>query len=67
MSVNESTYIPLKRMYRAREMAEILGIGTSTLWRYAQQGKIKSYRISSGVTVFSLDEVYKDLGLEVNL
>ncbi len=42
-------------------------LGTSTLWRYTQQGKIKSYRISTGVTVFSLDKVYKDLGLEVNL
>lgn len=67
MSVNESLNTSLKRMYRAKELAEVLGIGTSTIWKYTKAQKIKSHKISNGVTLFNIDEVCKDLGLDVNL
>ena len=66
MSINESTNIHTKKMYRAKELAEYLGIGLSTVWRYAKEGKIKAYRISEGVTVFNIDEVIKDLVMVVD-
>lgn len=64
MSVNEFTQIQTKKMYRAKELAEYLGVGLSTIWRYASQRKIKAYKLSGGVTVFNIDEVTRDL-LEV--
>lgn len=38
-------------------------LGVSTIWRWAKQKKIKPYKISSGVTVFDIDEVMSDLGM----
>ncbi len=65
MSVNESSNIQTKKMYRAKELSTFLGVGLSTIWRYAKQGKIKAYRISGGCTVFNIEEVTKDLLVEV--
>jgi excisionase family DNA binding protein len=42
---------------RPKEVAKYLGIGLSTVWLYAKQGKLKPYRISERVTVFKRDEV----------
>lgn len=64
MSINESTNIQTKKMYRPKELAEYLGVGVSTVFRYAKQGKIKAYKLSGGVTVFNIEEVTRDL-LEV--
>lgn len=61
MSINESTNIQTKKMYRAKELAEYLGIGKSTVWLYAKENKIISYKISEKVTVFNIDEVEKAL------
>lgn len=46
---------------RAKKLAEHLGIGLSTVWLYAKQGKIKPIRLSERVTVFEVDEVEKAL------
>ena len=52
----------IKKKYgRAKELAEHLGVGLSTIWRWAKQGKIKSYKLSGGVTVFDIDEVLLNL------
>lgn len=61
MSKNEFTQIQTKKYYRANELAELVGVGKSTIWRWAKDGKIKAYKISGGVTVFNIDEVEKDL------
>ena len=53
----------IKQKYRAKELAEYLGVGVSTIWRWTKQGKIKSQNISKGVTVFDINEVKFDLGL----
>lgn len=52
-----------KQKYRAKELAEYLGVGLSTIWRWTKQGKIKSQNISKGVTVFDINQVKSDLGL----
>jgi len=49
----------VKKYYRAKELAEYLGIGLSTVWLYAKQGKITSKKLSNRVTVFDINEVNK--------
>ena len=55
-----------KKKYRAKELAEYLGIGLSTVWKWAKEGKIKAHNISKGVTVFDINEVLVDLGMKEN-
>ena len=42
----------IKQMYRAKELAQFLGIGLSTVWLYAKQGKLHPVKLSPRVTVF---------------
>lgn len=42
---------------RAKEVAEYLGIGLSTVWLYAKQGKLKPINLSSRVTVFQKSDI----------
>lgn len=63
MSINESLNIQTKKMYRAKEVAHLLGIGKSTVWLYAHQKKLTPIKISDKVTVFSIDEINKNFGL----
>lgn len=49
---------------RAKPLAFQLNVGVSTIWRWAKEKKIRAYKISRGVTVFDIDEVMSDLGLE---
>lgn len=51
----------IKKKYRAKELALYIGVGLSTIWRWTKEGKIKSQKISRGVTVFDIDEVKSDL------
>lgn len=51
----------MKKKYRAKGLAIYLGVGLSTIWRWVKQGKIKSYKLSGGVTVFDIDEVLSNL------
>jgi len=53
----------LPQKVRAKPLAFHLNVGVSTIWRWAKEGKIKPYKISSGVTVFDTMEVMSDLGL----
>lgn len=46
-----------KKYYRAKEVAQLLGVGLSTVWLYARQGKITPKKLSERVTVFDIDEV----------
>lgn len=56
-----------KTKYRAKELAEYLGIGLSTVWKWTKDKKIKSYVISRGVTVFDINEVLDNLGIKDNI
>ena len=46
---------------RAKQLAEHLGIGLSTVWLYAKQGKITPKKASERVTLFEVAEVEKAL------
>ena len=55
-----------KTKYRAKELAEYLGIGLSTVWKWSKEGKIKPHNLSRGVTVFDIEEVLINLGMKEN-
>lgn len=42
---------------RAKGAANYMGIGISTVWLYAKQGKLTPKRLSPRVTVFSIEEI----------
>ena len=44
---------------RAKEVASFLGIGLSTVWHYSKIGKLTPKKVSSRVTLFSLEEIEK--------
>lgn len=46
-----------KKYLRAKEVAEYLSIGLSTVWLYAKQGKLTPKKLSERVTVFSIIEI----------
>ncbi len=52
-----------KKYYRAKEVAQMFGIGLTTVWLYARQGKITPKKLSERVTVFDIDEVKEALNL----
>ena len=43
--------------YRPKEASHYLGIGLSTLWLYAKQGKITPIKLSKRVTIFPKSEL----------
>ena len=51
----------IPKFMRAKELAKYLGIGLSTVWLYAKQGKITPNKISERVTLFDVVEVEKAL------
>ena len=42
---------------RAKEACKYLGVGLSTLWLYAKQGKIKPIKLSERVTIFKKSDL----------
>lgn len=57
--------VEIKKYMRAKELAKYLGIGLSTVWFYAKQGKITPIKLSENVTVFNVADVEKALFGEV--
>ncbi len=55
-----STELPKK--LRAKLIAEKFGVGLSTVWLYAKEGKLTPIKVSSRVTVFDTNEVLKLFG-----
>ncbi len=50
--------VEVKQWYRAKEVAEYLSCGLSTVWLMASQGRLKPKKISSRVTVFHIDDIH---------
>ena len=42
---------------RAKEVADYIGIGLSTVWLYAKQGLLKPINLSPRVTVFKKSDI----------
>ena len=61
MNIKTKKVLQEKKYYRAKELAELLGIGLSTVWLYMKKGSIKPIKISSRVTIFDINEVTKSL------
>jgi predicted DNA-binding transcriptional regulator AlpA len=53
----EQRYNTGKKYFRAKEAAEYMCVGLSTVWHYASQGKLTPKKISARVTVFSIAEI----------
>ena len=53
-----------QKLLRANHVAKYLGIGLSTVWLYAKQGKITPIKISDKVTAFYIDEIDKVFGID---
>ena len=53
----EQKYTTRKKYLRASEVKSYLGIGLSTVWLYAKEGKLTPKKISARVTVFSIEEI----------
>lgn len=51
----------IPKYMRAKELAKHLGIGLSTVWLYAKQGRIIPKKLSEKVTVFDVAEVEASL------
>jgi len=50
------------RYWRASQIAERLGVSESTIWRWAQAGKIsKPVRLSKRVTVWDAEKVTAEI------
>lgn len=56
MSITETpNKLPLR--LRAKQIAEMYGVGRSTVWLYSKQKKLTAIKISKNVTVFDTQEV----------
>lgn len=59
--------IELPKRLRAKQIASEFGIGLSTVWLYAKEGKLTPIHVSPRVTVFDTQEVLDLFGnKEVN-
>ncbi len=52
-----NTATPTPENLRAKEACKYLGVGLSTLWLYAKQGKIKPIKLSERVTIFKKSDL----------
>ena len=44
---------------RAKQIVQLYGVGLSTVWNYAKEGKITPIKVTNRVTVFDVEEVEK--------
>lgn len=52
---------------RAREAAQYLGCGLSTIWLYAKQGKITAIKLSDKVTIFKKEDLDRFINANVEV
>lgn len=43
--------------FRDKQASQYLGVGVSTIWLYAKQGKLHPVRLSSRVTIFKKSDL----------
>lgn len=59
--MNDHNKNQIPKYMRVKDLAKHLGIAVSTVWLYVRQGKIKSKKISSYITLFEVEEIEKAL------
>ena len=48
------------KLLRVKDVAEITGLGVSTIWKYVKLGQFpEPFKLSMRVTVWQSDEIYK--------
>lgn len=52
----------LKEKIRIKELSKRYKISEPTIWRWIKEGKLKSYKIGTKITVLDLHEVNEALG-----
>lgn len=52
---------------RAKEAAKYLGVGLSTVWLYAKQGKITAIKLSDRVTIFRKEDLTRFINSNVDM
>ena len=62
--IDSKSTLDLPKKLRAKQVAEEFGIGLSTCWLYAKQGKLTPIKVSERVTVFDTKEVLALFGGE---
>ncbi len=50
---------------RAKEASKYLGVGLSTIWLYAKQGKITAIKLSDRVTIFKREDLDRFINANV--
>ncbi len=53
---NNNTEITHKRL-RAKQVAQMYGVGLSTVWRFSKERKITPIKVSPRITVFDAKEI----------
>ena len=46
-----------KKYYRAREVAELLGVSVSSVWSWTAQGKLKATRIGDRARRWAIEDI----------
>lgn len=64
-TIIETKYGVGKKYLRAKEVAEYLSIGLSTVWLYSKQGKITPKHISNRVTVWEISDIESFINSEM--
>jgi predicted site-specific integrase-resolvase len=65
MSTNNFNNMQTAKFKRAKDLAKHLGVGLSTIWKWAKDGKIKPIKLSERVTVFNVEDTERALFGEV--
>ena len=54
----------LEENFRAKYAAKYLGVGLSTVWLYAKQGKLNPIKLSDRVTIFKKEDLDRFINQE---
>ncbi len=46
-----------KIYFRPREASELLSVCLATIWNYIKQGRLKTYKPSSRITLIHIDDI----------
>lgn len=55
----------IKKCFRPKEVAKYLGVSLATFWNYVQDGKIQTKKLSTRVTIVTIEELESFINKEV--
>ena len=57
MSKEQVKELTLKKYYRAKEVAELIGCSLSQVWKLSKDKKLTAIHLSPRITVFHIDDI----------